>query len=140
MDPLATLSLVSSTFQISDFLFRLIVGTASVYRSGRLDEYDNLEAIATKLNCFNRENANSVGAKKHVYADPEAKELAHDYQVLAERLIDILGTLKQRKQTVWGSFRVALNAALKKEEVERLCSDIFRLQTTLATYLQSCIL
>lgn len=125
MDPLSTLSLVSSAIQIADFLFQLIAGTKKIYNDGNLKDHNTLEILATTLQNLHKDIVAAASIPQHQRASEEAKNIAFTCEEVARELIHALTTLKRKKQTVWESFRVALRAVLKKEEVERLCSKVF---------------
>ncbi len=140
MYPISTLGLVSSLFQITSFVYQLVAGTKAIYQDGKPGQYNTVEAIATKMREFHRDIARSVGEEKINSVDDAGRDIAHTCQDVITELIDVLGSMRRKRETVWASFRAALNAALKKTEVDRLCSDVFGLQRTLATYLQSRLL
>jgi hypothetical protein len=138
MDPISTLSLVASTFQIADFLYQLVAGTKKIYRNGAPKDHGGLATIAIALQKLHEDIKRSRHSQ--VYASQEVKNIAYACQESAIELIGVLDSLKGKKQTVWESFRVALRAVLKKEEVERLTSQISGLQGALVTHLQYTLL
>lgn len=134
------MALVSSLFQITGFVHQLVTGTKAIYQDGKPGQYNTIETIATKMEEFHRHIAQSIGKHSITSIDQAAIDIAMTCQDVVTELIDVLDSMERKRKTVWASFRAALSAALKKAEVDRLCSDVFNLQRTLATYLQSRLL
>jgi hypothetical protein len=74
MDPLSTLSLVSSAIQIADFLFQLIAGTKKIYNDGNLKDHNTLEILATTLQNLHKDIVASASIPQHQRASEEAKK------------------------------------------------------------------
>ncbi len=122
MDPLFSLSLASSTIQIVDFMVCLIAGSKTIYQSGSPKGCDTIETLTDSL--LELVSKFTDDRKQYQQANKEIRDIAADCQGVAKELRSILVTLKRHKKIVWESFRVALRAARKKSEVERLCSEI----------------
>jgi hypothetical protein len=137
MDPLTSLSVASNAVQLADFMFRIVHGTRKIYKSadGSTPENVSLEAMMTKLSelTLSEETANQKVSKDVV-------DIATLCRETAGQLLNVLGKLKAKKKTVWDSFRAAVKTVLTKGEVETLCTTVFRLQSSLVSYLQFSLL
>jgi hypothetical protein len=140
MDPLTSLSVASNAVQLADFMFRIVHGTRKIYKSadGSTPENVSLEAMMTKLSelTLSEETVNIANQK----VSKDVVDIATLCRETAGQLVKVLGKLKAEKKTVWNSFRAAVKTVLTNDEVETLCTTVFRLQSSLVSYLQFSLL
>ncbi|KAK0631225.1 hypothetical protein B0T14DRAFT_559045 [Immersiella caudata] len=153
MDPLTCLSIVSSAAQLTDFIFRLLHCTRSIYQSGtgHEDSMASIEGVMASLIELNRDvsttierrlldqGSNASSRDDGPRGDEPSRRIiatAQECSATATQLIRLLGSLKADKATLWKSFRSALRVMMNKEEVERLSSTVLRLQGNLIAHMQ----
>ena len=137
MDPITAVGLASATIQLGDFMFRLISGTRSIYKStsGISRDHETIEAITLQLQALMLEVSNSA-ANAGGRVDRGISESAMWCSKTAQELLDMLAELKRGEKTVWKSFRAALKSARHSDRVDALFETIGRMQLTLMTQLQ----
>lgn len=137
MDPVAALGVASGTIQLADFMFKLISGTRSIYKStsGISHENETIEAITLQLRALMLEvTISATNADGGV--DRGISESAMWCSKTAQDLLDMLADLKRGEKTVWKSFRAALKSARHGDRVDALFETIGRMQLTLMSQLQ----
>jgi len=141
MDPLTCLSVVSSAAQLTDFIFRLLNSTRSIYQTGTgcPDSVASIEGVTASLIKLNQDVSTTIERRldEDISAiddghrgDESSRRIistAQECSATATQLIHLLSKLKADKTTLWKSFRAALRMVIKKEEVERLFSNVLRL-------------
>jgi len=152
MDPLTCLSVVSSAAQLADFIFRLLNSTRSIYQTGigYPGEMASIEGVTAGLIKLNQDVSSTIERRLHVLGeDASASDDGHrgdessrriistaqECSATATQLINLLGSLKADKATLWKSFRAALRMVMK-EEAERLFTTVLRLQGSLIAHIQ----
>lgn len=137
MDPITAVGLASSTIQLGDFMFKLISGTRSIYKSasGTSRQNETIEVITLTLQALMLEVSNSA-ADAESRVDRGILESAKWCSKTAQELLDMLAELKRGEKTVWKSFRAALKSARHGDRVDVLFETIGRMQLTLMTQLQ----
>lgn len=136
MDPITGVGLASSTIQLASFMFSLISGTRTIYKSasGASQQHETIEAIVSQLQTLTLQvsssAANSAGS-----VDRSISESADWCTKTAKELLDLLAELKRGDKTVWKSFRAAFKSVRHGDRVYSMFESIGRMQLTLMTQL-----
>ncbi|KAM7215643.1 hypothetical protein V8F06_008934 [Rhypophila decipiens] len=121
MDPVTGVGLASSSIQLASFMFSLISGTRSIYKSasGASHHNETIETIVTQLQTLSLQVSSSA-ANSHGLVDRSIAESAAWCTKTAQELLDLL-------------------AELNGDRVDDLFESIGRMQLTLMAQLQFAI-
>ncbi|KAK4206494.1 hypothetical protein QBC37DRAFT_488098 [Rhypophila decipiens] len=129
MDPITGVGLASSSIQLASFVFSLISGTRSIYRSasGASHHNETIETIVTQLQTLSFQVSSSA-ASSHSLVDRSIAESAAWCTNTAQELFHLLAELRRGDKSVWKSFRAAIKSARNGERVDDLFESIGRMQ------------
>ena len=117
MDPLSALGVAAAVVQFLDFSSGLISGTYKIYKAEDGDAPTNqtLRKVATDL----KDISDQLNQKGDSQSGPE--QLCRECLDVADELTSVLDRLmKQEKQSIWSSFRLALRAVWSQDKLESL--------------------
>lgn len=147
MDPLSGASLAGTVIQFVQFAANLFSVAKEIHRStsGTTKEKESLEAIYTRLstlsaNLDRRDPTTQIsnGTQPEEPADVTMRILGQECKIDCDRLLSVLGRLKQGHGSFpkwWKSFRSALKELWKGDEIEALEARISKHQTQLILHM-----
>ncbi|KAL1884019.1 hypothetical protein Daus18300_000128 [Diaporthe australafricana] len=147
MDPLSGASLAGTVIQFVQFAANLFSVAKEIHRStsGSSKENESLEAIYSRLSTLSANlhrqdptTQSSDGTQREEPADVTMKVLAQECKVDCDRILSVLGRLKQGQSSFpkwWKSFRSALKELWKGDEIEALEARISKHQTQLILHM-----
>jgi hypothetical protein len=143
LDPLTAIGLASAIVQFVDFSSRLVSETKELYHSteGNSTQNEELHAVTEDLRELCKTLSSVQGRAPGV--EPSTDELAllelsGSCNFVADELIAVLEKLRVKSaHEKWGSFKIALKGAMKKEKIESIRARLDRIQSQLQIRLTS---
>jgi hypothetical protein len=132
LDPLTAIGLASAIVQFVDFSSKLVSETKELYHSTQNEE---LQAVTQDLRelCTKLSSAQGRAASVEPSTDELALlELSGSCKAVADELVAVLEKLRVKSvHEKWGSFKIALKGAMKKEKIESIRARLDRIQSQL---------
>jgi len=143
LDPLTAIGLASAIVQFVDFSSRLVSETKELYHSteGNSTKNEELQAVTEDLRELCKTLNSAQGRAPGI--EPSTDELAllelsGSCNFVADELIAVLEKLRVKSaHEKWGSFKMALKGARKKEKIESIRARLDRVQSQLQIRLTS---
>lgn len=147
MEVLATLSLAGNLVQFTDFTYKLVHGTRSLYHShsDSLEDSQDLEALTKGLQeicaaLFDNNSTTSIGTATSKYYQASLHKLAKDCEAAAGELLKALNKLKAKDPTSkWSCFRAALATTWKESRINAMQTKLEAYRSQLLLQLQAMI-
>lgn len=143
LDPLTAIGLASAIVQFVDFGSKLISETKELSHSvdGSSTQNEERQAVTEDLRelCKNLSSSQSRAPSAKPSTDELALlELSGSCKVVADELVAVLEKLRVKSaHEKWGSFKMALKGAMKKEKIESIRVRLDRIQSQLQLRLTS---
>ena len=131
MDPFSALALAGKILDFVDFTWKLVSETREVYKSleGSGENVRLLDTISEDIRNHNNAITESV-------PDSSLQEIIRDCTKINKGLQDALDNLKVKgKQAKWESFVVALKGVWRQGKIDKLYSNVARLQGRIAAHI-----
>jgi uncharacterized protein YoxC len=125
LDPISAASIAACAIQVVDFSAKVISTTAQVHSSvsGATVDHSELETATTDLMsiCKNLEESMRREAEQTSSNRTSFSDIGRECQRVASDLLNLLNKVKAtQKHKKWRSFRLALSAVLREDQIKVL--------------------